>query len=78
MRHCLSDREVGAWRSVRVEGEDAGMFQQNPQMSTVSWRDAEIAYLSDKYSLRVITLFQPRNDINKPGIQGITQVRTNN
>lgn len=77
MRHCLPDREVGVWRSVRV-GEDAGMFQQNPQMSTVSWRDAEIAYLSDKYSLRVITLFQLCNDINKPGIQGITQVRTNN
>lgn len=35
-------------------------------------------YLLDKYSLRVITLFQLCNDINKLGIQGITRVGTNN
>lgn len=48
------------------------------QSSIVSWRGQELHCLSDKYSFRVITLFQPCNDINKLGIQGITWVRTNN
>lgn len=52
--------------------------KQNPKPSAVSERAQERPYLSDKHSLRVITLFQLCNDINKLGIQGVTWVRTNN
>lgn len=46
--------------------------KQNPKPSAVSERAQERPYLSDKHSLRVITLFQLCNDINKLGIQGVT------
>lgn len=55
-----------------------GSRREHLQSSVVSRRRQELHCLSDKYSFRVITLFQPYNDINKLGIQGITWVRTNN
>lgn len=54
----------GRWRG--------GSKEECLQSSVVSWRGQELHCLSDKYSFRVITLFQPCNDINKLGIQGIT------
>lgn len=70
MRCCLPDRKVKRWGKVPLEQGIQGA--RDPGSSTVSCRVQGLHYLSDKYSLRVITLFQLCNDINKLGIQGIT------
>lgn len=70
MQCCLPDRKVKRWGMETLE--EGIQEERDPGSSTVSWRVQELHYLLDKYSLRVITLFQLCNDINKLGIQGIT------
>lgn len=72
---CLPDSRAGRWGQAL---DTASSHEPCPPSPTVSWGTRALHYLSDKYSLWVITLFQLSNDINKLGIQGITRVRTNN